>query len=133
MVLNPGSSSAWPLRHSLPGRRHPMVRPATNAPPPPSCVGPNSASLLHRRPRGRLRQLWGSAPAPPRASVLHQSSFQNLRLRFNYRSQMSQLTVTQPQIQASTTEAESVIPRGHAIATPSPLSNTHGLNELASR
>ena len=35
-------------------------------------------------------------PAPPRASALHQSSFQNLRLRFNYRSQMSQLTVTHP-------------------------------------
>src|SRR5271166_4605464 len=32
--------------------------------------------------RGRLRQLWGSAPAPPRASALHQSSFRNLRLRF---------------------------------------------------
>ena len=40
------------------------VRPATNAPPPPSCVGPNSASVRHRRPRGRLRQLWESAPAP---------------------------------------------------------------------
>src|SRR5271165_1082804 len=88
--------SAWPQRHSLPGRRHPTVRHATNAPPPPSCVGPNSASVLHRRPRGRLRQLWGSAPAPPRASALHQSSFRNLRLRFNYRSQMSQLTVTHP-------------------------------------
>jgi hypothetical protein len=47
-------------------------------------------------PRGRLRQLWGSAPAPPRASALHQSSFRNLPLRFNYRSQMSQLTVTHP-------------------------------------
>ena len=66
----------------------------------PSCVGPNSASVLHRRPRGRLRQLWGSAPAPPRASALHQSSFRNLRLRFNYRSQMSQLTVTHPKHQA---------------------------------
>ena len=67
-----------------------------NSPPPPSCVGPNSASVLHRRPRGRLRQQWGSAPAPPRASALHQSSFRNLRLRFNYCSQMSQLTVTHP-------------------------------------
>ena len=38
----------------------------------------------------------GSAPAPPRASALHQSSFRNLRLQFNYRSQMSQLTVTHP-------------------------------------
>ena len=40
----------------------------------------------------------GSAPAPPRASTLHQSSFRNLRLRFNYRSQMSQLTVTHPSL-----------------------------------
>src|SRR5271165_3656841 len=88
--------SAWPQRHSFPGRRHPTVRHATNAPPPPSCVGPNSASVLHRRPRGRLRQLWGSAPAPPRASALHQSSFRNLQLRFIYRSQMSQITVTHP-------------------------------------
>src|SRR5208282_810779 len=94
--LAPAIRSAWPRRHSLPGPRHPTVRPAANAPPPPSCVGPNSASVLHRRPRGRLRQLWGSAPAPPRASALHQSSFRNLRLRFNYRSQMSQLTVTHP-------------------------------------
>ena len=63
-ALAPAIRSAWPQRHSLPGRRHPTVRPATNAPPPPSCVGPNSASVLHQRPRGRLRQLWGSAPAP---------------------------------------------------------------------
>src|SRR6202142_2651268 len=95
-ALGPAIRSAWPQRHSLPGRRLPTVRHATNAPPPPSCVGPNSASVLHRRPRGRLRQLWGSAPAPPRASALHQSSFRNLRLRFNYRSQMSQITVTHP-------------------------------------
>ena len=95
-ALGPAIRSAWPPRHSLPGRRHPTVRHATNAPPPPSCVGPNSASILHRRPRGRLRQLSGSAPAPPRASALHQSSFRNLRLQFNYRSQMSQLTVTHP-------------------------------------
>ena len=66
----------------------------------------NGASVLHRRPRGRLRQLWGSAPAPPRASALHQSSFRNLRLRFNYRSQMSQLTVTHPSaLNAKTFEA----------------------------
>ena len=84
------------IRDAMPGRRYPTIRHATNAPPPPSCVGPNSASVLHRRPRGRLRQLWGSAPAPPRASPLHQSSFRNLRLPFNYRSQMSQLTETHP-------------------------------------
>src|SRR5208337_31697 len=95
-ALGPAIRSAWPQRHSFPGRRHPTVRHATNAPPPPSCVGPNSASVLHRRPRGRLRQLWGSAPAPPRASALHQSSFRNLQLRFIYRSQMSQITVTHP-------------------------------------
>src|SRR5208337_3797757 len=80
-ALGPAIRSAWPQRHSFPGRRHPTVRHATNAPPPPSCVGPNSASVLHRRPRGRLRQLWGSAPAPPRASALHQSSFRNLLWR----------------------------------------------------
>ena len=96
-ALGPAIRSAWPQRHSPPGRRHPTVRPATNAPPPPSCVGPNSASVLHRRPRGRLRQLWGRrSRAPSGFSPLHQSSFRNLRLRFNYRSQMSQLTVTHP-------------------------------------
>ncbi len=38
----------------------------------------------------------GERSGAPRASALHQSSFRNLRLRFNYRSQMSQLTVTHP-------------------------------------
>jgi hypothetical protein len=38
--------------------------PATNARPPPSCVGPNSASVRRQRPRRRLRQLSGGAPAP---------------------------------------------------------------------
>ena len=38
----------------------------------------------------------GERSGAPRASALHQSSFPNLRLRFNYRSQMSQLTVTRP-------------------------------------
>ena len=42
--------------------------------------------------------------APPRASALYQSSFRNLRLRFNYRSQMSQLTVTHPTQSASASE-----------------------------
>src|SRR5271165_2509377 len=102
-ALGPAIRSAWPQRHSFPGRRHPTVRHATNAPPPPSCVGPNSASVLHRRPRGRLRQLWGSAPAPPRASALHQSSFRNLQLRFIYRSQMSQITVTHPTVDRDNT------------------------------
>ena len=40
----------------------------------------------------------GERSGAPRASALHQSSFRNLRLRFNYRSQMSQLTVTHPTI-----------------------------------
>ena len=38
----------------------------------------------------------GERSGAPRASALHQSSFRNLRLRFNYRSQMSRLTVTHP-------------------------------------
>ena len=38
----------------------------------------------------------GERSGAPRASALHQLSFRNLRLRFNYRSQMSQLTVTHP-------------------------------------
>ena len=38
----------------------------------------------------------GERSGAPRASALHLSSFRNLRLRFNYRSQMSQLTVTHP-------------------------------------
>ena len=38
----------------------------------------------------------GERSGAPWASALHQSSFRNLRLRFNYRSQMSQLTVTHP-------------------------------------
>ena len=38
----------------------------------------------------------GERSGAPRASALHQSSFRNLRLRFNYHSQMSQLTVTHP-------------------------------------
>ena len=38
----------------------------------------------------------GERSGAPRASALHQSSFRNLRLQFNYRSQMSQLTVTHP-------------------------------------
>jgi hypothetical protein len=41
----------------------------TNAPPPPTCVGPNSAPVLHRRPRGPPGQLSASAPAPPRTSA----------------------------------------------------------------
>ena len=40
----------------------------------------------------------GERSGAPRASALHQSSFRNLRLRFNYRSQMSQLTVTHPRL-----------------------------------
>ena len=38
----------------------------------------------------------GERSGAPRASALHQSSFRNLRLRFNYRSQMSQIIVTHP-------------------------------------
>jgi hypothetical protein len=38
----------------------------------------------------------GERSGAPRPSALHQSSFRNLRLQFNYRSQMSQLTVTHP-------------------------------------
>src|SRR5208337_3925476 len=50
----------------------------------PSCAERKNASAkFFRRPRGRLRQLWESAPAPLRASALHQSTSLNLRLRFN--------------------------------------------------
>ena len=42
----------------------------------------------------------GERSGAPRASALHQSSFRNLRLQFNYRSQMSQLTVTHPRLAA---------------------------------
>src|SRR5271165_6622772 len=60
----------------------------------------------------------GSAPAPPRASALHQSSFRNLRLRFNYRSQMSQLTVThpsKPQIKCGECPNQAFVPIGDDI------------------
>ena len=40
----------------------------------------------------------GERSGAPRASALHHSSCPNLRLRFNYRSQMSQLTVTHPSL-----------------------------------
>ena len=85
-------------RHSLPGRRHPTVRHATNTPPPPSCAGRNSRFGPASTPEGRRAPAMGRAQKrPPRASALYQSSFPgNLRLRFNYRSQMSQLTVTHP-------------------------------------
>ena len=40
----------------------------------------------------------GSAPAPLGLQPCINRHFRNLRLRFNYRSQMSQLTVTHPMI-----------------------------------
>src|SRR5208337_652325 len=76
--------SAWRRRHSFPGPPAPAAGRATVAPLWPSCAERKNASAdLHRRPRGRFRQLWESAPAPLRACARHQSSFQNLRLRFN--------------------------------------------------
>jgi sigma-70-like protein len=57
---------------------------ATVARQPPSCAERKSASgHCRRRPKGRLRQLWGSAPAPLRACARHYSSCVTLRLRFN--------------------------------------------------
>ena len=47
----------------------------------------------------------GERSGAPWASALHQSSFRNLRLRFNYRSQMSQLTVTHPTERAAATQS----------------------------
>ena len=96
-ALDPAIRSAWPQRHSLPGRRHPTVRHATNTPPPPSCVGRNSASVLHRR-QGGARASYGGAflNRPLGLQPCINRHFRNLRLRFNYRSQMSQLTVTHP-------------------------------------
>src|ERR1700735_4341431 len=41
------------------------------------------------------------ASEPLRPSALHQSSFRNLRLQFNHRSQMSQLTVTHPKLESA--------------------------------
>jgi hypothetical protein len=38
----------------------------------------------------------GERSGAPRARARHQSSFRNLRLRLNYRSPVSQLTVTHP-------------------------------------
>ena len=57
---------------------------ATVAPRSPSFVERKSASgHSHQPPKGRLRQLWGSAPAPLRACAHHHSSWVALRLRFN--------------------------------------------------
>ena len=51
---------------------------------PPSCAERKSAlQPYHRRPKRRLRQLCGSAPAPLRACALQHSSCLTLRLRFN--------------------------------------------------
>jgi hypothetical protein len=47
-------------------------------------------------PEGAPAPAMGERSGAPSASALCQSSCRNLRLRFNYRSQMSQLTVTHP-------------------------------------
>jgi hypothetical protein len=63
----------------------------------PSCAEQKSAwGHSRRRPKGRLRQLWESAPAPLRGCARHHSSCVTLRLRFNYLSRVSQLFVPHP-------------------------------------
>ena len=75
---------AWRSRHSSPGPPVPVARRATVARQSPSCAERKNASGHSRqRPKGRLRQLWGSAPAPLRACIRHHSSCGILRLRFN--------------------------------------------------
>ena len=62
----------------------PAARRATVAPRSPSFVERKSAlSHSHQRPKVRVRQLGGSAPAPLRACAHHHSSWVTLRLRFN--------------------------------------------------
>src|ERR1700692_532688 len=73
--------SAWRSRHSSPAPPVPTARPATVAPQTPSCAERKNAwGHSHRRPKGRLRQLWRS---PLRACARHHSSCITLRLRFN--------------------------------------------------
>src|SRR5262245_3313610 len=75
---------AWRRRHWFAGPPDPAARRAIVARRSPSCAERKNASgRSHRRPKGRLRQLWGSAPAPLRACALHHSSCLTLRLRFN--------------------------------------------------
>ena len=61
-----------------------------------SSGSPRASGHSRRRPNGRLRQPWESAPAPLRARALHHSSCVTLRLRFNYLSRVSQLSVPHP-------------------------------------
>src|SRR6202051_209670 len=76
--------SAWRSRHSSPAPPVPAARRATVAPQSPSCAEQKNAwGHSHRRPKGRHRQLFGSAPAPLRACARHHSSCVTLRLRFN--------------------------------------------------
>src|SRR5208337_5222201 len=85
--------------HSFPGPQDPAALRATDAPLWPSCAERKNASAnFLRRPRGRLRQLWESAPAPLRASALHQSSSLHLRLRFNLPQPDVSLNRAAPQI-----------------------------------
>ena len=82
-----------------------------------------AASVLHRRPRGRPRRLWGRAAtgAPLGLQPCINRHFRNLRLRFNYRSQMSQLTVTHP-ILAQSFQFDVVARLGITFEKQKPLS-----------
>jgi hypothetical protein len=62
----------------------------------PNAERKNASGHSRRRPKGRLRQFWESAPAPLRAPAFHHSSCVTLRLRFNYLSRVSQLSVPHP-------------------------------------
>ena len=74
----------WRSRHSSRGPPVPVARRATVARQSPSCgERKNASGRLCQRPKGRLRQLWGSAAAPLRACTRHHSSCGILRLRFN--------------------------------------------------
>ena len=89
--------SAWRQRHSFAGLPSPAAHRATVAQRSPTCAERKNASgHSRRRPKGRLRQFWESAPAPLRAPAFHHSSCVTLRLRFNYLSRVSDYPVPHP-------------------------------------
>src|SRR3954453_21976051 len=98
---------AWRWRHSFPGPPGPAARRATVARRSRSFAERKSASdHSRRRPKGHLRQLWGSAPAPLRACALHHSSCLTLRLRFNLPQPGVSIIRAAPHAQALASEVE---------------------------
>jgi hypothetical protein len=82
-------------RRSAKGGVRPMVGRATRVIEP-------SSGHSRRRPKGRLRQPWGSAPAPLRACARHHSSCATLRLRFNLPQPGVSIIRAAPQFDGST-------------------------------